>query len=89
MATRKLYPPGIFGVHLQVHDLDRSVSFYQDALGRRWFSTHDPDGIDIVVLPPRRATHRRNTAGRGLLGTLTPFAAPWKRMSVTLTDLQA
>lgn len=33
MATRELYPPGIFGVHLQVSDLDRSVSFYQDMLG--------------------------------------------------------
>lgn len=127
MATRKLYPPGIFGVHLQVSDLDRSESFYQDALGMetvwkddtlavlhgpddtgdtlalrkigagvphhtgqtgvtrlfwrvsdpavlditeerltrhsvpyrrhregeiRGISTHDPDGIDIVVLPP-------------------------------------
>ena len=33
MATKKLYPPGIFGVYLQVRDLDRSVSFYQNALG--------------------------------------------------------
>ena len=33
MATRKLYSPGIFGVHLQVRDLDRSVTFYRDALG--------------------------------------------------------
>ena len=33
MATKKLYSPVIFGVHLQVRDLDRSVSFYQNALG--------------------------------------------------------
>ena len=33
MATKKLYPPGIFGVYLQVRDLDRSLSFYQEALG--------------------------------------------------------
>ena len=33
MAARKLYPPGIFGVHLQVRDLDRSVSFYRNVLG--------------------------------------------------------
>jgi catechol-2,3-dioxygenase len=33
MATRKPYSPGIFGVHLQVRDLDRSVTFYRDALG--------------------------------------------------------
>jgi catechol-2,3-dioxygenase len=33
MATRKPYSPGIFGVHLQVRDLDRSVAFYRDALG--------------------------------------------------------
>jgi catechol-2,3-dioxygenase len=33
MATRKLHSPTIFGVHLQVRDLDRSVSFYQNALG--------------------------------------------------------
>jgi catechol-2,3-dioxygenase len=33
MATRKLYRPGLFGIHLQVHDLDRSVSFYQNVLG--------------------------------------------------------
>jgi catechol-2,3-dioxygenase len=33
MAIRKLYPPGLYGVHLQVRDLDRSVSFYQNMLG--------------------------------------------------------
>jgi catechol-2,3-dioxygenase len=33
MATKKLYPPGIFGVYLQVRDLDRSLSFYREALG--------------------------------------------------------
>jgi catechol-2,3-dioxygenase len=33
MATRKLYSPRVFGVHLQVRDLGRSVSFYQNALG--------------------------------------------------------
>lgn len=33
METRKLYPPGLFGVHLQVRDLDSSLSFYQNALG--------------------------------------------------------
>jgi catechol-2,3-dioxygenase len=33
MATRKVYRPGFFGVHVQVRDLDRSVSFYQNVLG--------------------------------------------------------
>lgn len=33
MATKKLYPPGIFGVYLQVRDLDQSLTFYQDVLG--------------------------------------------------------
>jgi catechol-2,3-dioxygenase len=33
MATKKPQSPTIIGVHLQVRDLDRSVSFYQNALG--------------------------------------------------------
>lgn len=33
MATKKVYRPGIFGVHVQVRDLDRSVAFYQNVLG--------------------------------------------------------
>lgn len=33
MATTKPYRPGFFGVHVQVRDLERSVSFYQNVLG--------------------------------------------------------
>lgn len=49
MATRKPYRPGLFGVHVQVHDLDRSVSFYQNVLGLElvW----DDDKLAVLAAP--------------------------------------
>src|SRR6516164_8396830 len=33
MTDRELYVPRIFSAYVQVRDLDRSLSFYQDTLG--------------------------------------------------------
>jgi len=65
MATRKPYSPAIFGVHLQVRDLDRSVSFYQNALGLEVVWNGPEETSDTVVLREisEGAAHHLGEAG--------------------------
>ena len=74
MATRKLYSPRVFGVHLQVRDLDRSVSFYQNALGLEVVWNDDElavlsspeDIVDSVVLRKIGEGARRHVGEAGV-----------------------
>jgi catechol 2,3-dioxygenase len=85
-------------VHLTVTDLDRSVAFYQDALGLRLHRREDPvaamgaGGEDLVVLVEERtARPARRHAGLYHFALLVPsrdeLARALQRLAVTRTPI--
>jgi catechol 2,3-dioxygenase len=86
-------------VHLTVTDLDRSVAFYQDAIGLRLHRREDPvaamgaGGEDLVVLVEEQAAVRAGRhAGLYHLALLSPsraaLARALQRLAVTRTPIE-
>jgi catechol 2,3-dioxygenase len=86
-------------VHLTVTDLDRSVAFYQDAIGLRLHRREDPvaamgaGGEDLVVLVEEQGAHRAGRhAGLYHVALLMPsreeLARALQRLAVTRTPIE-
>jgi catechol 2,3-dioxygenase len=86
-------------VHLTVTDLDRSVAFYQDAIGLRLHRREDPvaamgaGGADLVVLVEEQTARRAGRhAGLYHVALLSPsraaLARALQRLAVTRTPIE-
>src|SRR4051795_6478486 len=86
-------------VHLTVRDLDRSVGFYQDAIGLRLHHREDPvaamgaGGEDLVVLVEEQTARRAGRhAGLYHVALLSPsreaLARAAQRLAVTRTPIE-
>src|SRR3954465_3714116 len=86
-------------VHLTVTGLDRSIAFYQDAIGLRLHRREDPvaamgaGGEDLVVLVEEQAAHRAGRhAGLYHFALLVPsreeLARALQRLAVTRTPIE-